>query len=98
MIAKSEQCILVMREFIFIVYLFSFKRKQNLQNYQHTHVSSTKAASCSEGWGEPPICTYSVDAGTQKSVPAVLDKNEEAKDMKRTGLTMLREMASTHSR
>lgn len=43
------------------------------------------------------IHAHSVDATTQKSVPAVLANNKEAKDMKRTGLTVLREMASTHS-
>lgn len=43
------------------------------------------------------ICAYSVDAATQKSVPAVLDKNEEARAIERAGLTVLREMASTHS-
>ena len=43
------------------------------------------------------ICAPSVDATTQKSAPAVLAKNKETKDMKRTGLTVLRGMASTHS-
>lgn len=57
---------------------------------------STKAASCSEGWGELPF-VLSLDAATQKSVLAVLAKNKESKDTERTGLTILREMASTHS-
>lgn len=43
------------------------------------------------------ICACSVDVTTQRSVPAVLAKNREEKDIKRTGLTVLREMASTHS-
>lgn len=80
-----------------VVYFFSFKRNPNPQNSQHRQVSSTETAGAVRDRENYHICACSVDATTQKSVPAVLAKKKEEKDMKRTGLTVLSEMASTHS-